>query len=78
MERAATTAVPATQGRVRPTPERRRRSRVPVAWSMIPVTRKSGALKTAWARIIVTAASPTSYLPSPARTIRKPSWLTVP
>ncbi|CAM5647314.1 hypothetical protein SBADM41S_09197 [Streptomyces badius] len=78
MEAAASTATAATYGSERPTPESFRRSRVPAAWSTMPVTRNSGALKRAWARIIATAASAASRLPVPASRVRKPSWLTVP
>ncbi len=78
MEAAASTATAATYGRERPTPESLRRSRVPVAWSTMPVTRKSGALKRAWPRIIATAARAAFRLPVPASRVRKPSWLTVP
>lgn len=78
MEAAASTATPATYGRERPTPESRRRSRVPAAWSTMPVTRNSGALKRACPRIIAAAASAAFRLPVPASRVRKPSWLTVP
>lgn len=74
----ARTATVHTQGSLRPTPDRLRRSRVPLAWSTIPVTRNSGALNSACPRSIAMAARAALYEPAPASTTRKPSWLTVP
>ena len=68
----------ARTGSRRPSPESRRRSRVPVAWSMTPTVRKSADLNSAWAMVIVRPAAASSWLPAPTSTMRKPSWLTVP
>ena len=53
-------------------------SRVPVWWSMMPTTMNSAALNRAWPKIIATPAVVASGVPTPNRTSRKPSWLTVP
>ena len=59
-------------------PESRRTSRVPVAWSIVPVTRNSGALNSPCASSIAIPAMAAIRVPAPNRTMRKPSWLTVP
>lgn len=75
---AAMTAAPHSTGIWARSPLSLRRSRVPVAWSIAPTTRKRHALKSECAKRIVMPASAASGVPAPVSTTRKPSWLTVP
>lgn len=74
----ASSATTASAGADRPTPESRRRSRVPVWRSTMPTTRKSTDLNRAWAPSIATPASAAARVPTLTTRSRKPSWLTVP
>ena len=59
-------------------PWRRRTSRLPTWWSMIPTTMNSAALNAPWASRSTMPAWASSYSPIPNSSIMKPSWLTVP
>ncbi len=74
----ATTAATATTGMDRPTPDSLRRSRVPALWSTIPTTRNRVDLNSAWEMSRASPPRAAARVPSPVRTTRKPSWLTVP
>src|SRR5690606_31736357 len=74
----ASAAIPASTGQRRPRPDRWRTSRVPARLSMMPVTRKSVDLNSPWERTSVAPANADTKPPDPIRTVRKPSWLTVP
>ena len=57
---------------------RRRMSRVPVWWSMMPTTMNSAALNRAWASTSSHASTTVSAVPRPNITTMNPSWLMVP
>ena len=58
-------------------PLKRRISRVPVSWSMIPAAMNSEALKVAWFMVWKIAATAASGLPRLSRTVMRPRWLIV-
>jgi hypothetical protein len=68
---ATMASVPVT-GRWRHRPLRRRISRVPVSWSMIPAAMNSEALKVAWFMMWNTAATAASGLFSPSSVVIRP------
>ncbi len=74
---AAIIASVAVQGIRRHRPARRRMSRVPVSWSMMPAVMNSAALKVAWLRMWNTAATADSGESSPIRKVISPRWLMV-
>ena len=59
-------------------PDRERRSRLPVRMSISPTAMKRAALNTAWATTSETAAKMAFPLPSDIMAVIRPSWLTVP
>lgn len=67
----------AVTGITRARPDRRRMSRVPVSWSMIPAAMNSEALKTAWLTMWNTAATSAKGVPIPASAVISPRWLMV-
>ena len=72
MAAAATVASVAVTGmRVR-RPDRRRMSRVPLSWSMMPTAMNSDALKVAWFMVWNTAATAASGLLRPSSKVIKP------
>ncbi|MNJ81920.1 hypothetical protein D3C77_809820 [compost metagenome] len=62
----------AVKGINRKRPLRRRMSRVPLSWSMIPAAMNNEALKVAWLRIWNTAATAASGLFRPSRRVISP------
>ena len=58
-------------------PLRRRMSRVPVSWSMMPAAMNSEALNVAWFRMWKTAATAPSGVFRPSSTVIRPRWLMV-
>ena len=58
-------------------PSRRRMSRVPVSWSMMPTDMNSEALKVAWLSMWNTAATAASGLFMPSSKVMSPRWLSV-
>jgi hypothetical protein len=77
MAAAATIARRAVNGMNRFRPERRRMSRVPVSWSMMPAAMNSDALKVAWFTVWKTAATRPSSLLRPSSNVISPRWLMV-
>ena len=77
MAAAATIASVAVQGMNFSSPPRRRMSRVPVSWSMMPAVMNSAALNVAWFRMWNTAATADSGEFSPIRNTISPRWLMV-
>ena len=78
IEAPATTAAANGHGSRRHRPDRSRRSRVPALRSMMPTTRNSVDLKSAWATTIARPATAADRVPIEAIRVRNPSWLTVP
>ena len=58
-------------------PLRRRISRVPVSWSMMPAAMNSDALKVAWFMMWKMAATCPSGVSSPMSKVISPRWLIV-
>ena len=58
-------------------PDRRRMSRVPVSWSMMPAAMNSEALKVAWFMMWNTAATAARSRFSPSSRVIRPRWLMV-
>jgi hypothetical protein len=58
-------------------PLRRRMSRVPVSWSMMPAAMNSDALNVAWLMMWNTAATAASGLLRPSSSVMRPRWLIV-
>ena len=77
MAAAATIARVAVIGMNRNRPLRRRMSRVPDSWSMMPAAMNSDALKVAWLMVWKIAATAASGLLSPSRSVIRPRWLMV-
>ena len=77
MAAAATMASRAVNGMERFRPERRRMSRVPVSWSMMPAAMNSDALKVAWFMMWKIAATRASSLLRPSSSVISPRWLMV-
>ncbi|MNC79730.1 hypothetical protein D3C75_1322930 [compost metagenome] len=67
----------AVNGISRNRPLRRRISRVPLSWSMMPAAMNSEALKVAWLRIWNTAATAARGLFRPSSRVISPRWLMV-
>ncbi|MCQ0004500.1 hypothetical protein LUX73_07075 [Actinomadura madurae] len=78
MDATASAAAAAGTGRRRQAPDSRSARRVPVPCSSAPTVRNSGALNRPWARSSAVPASAAVRVPSPSRTMSRPSWLTVP
>ena len=74
---AATMASVAVIGMGRNNPDRRRMSRVPVSWSMMPAAMNRDALKTAWLQMWNIAARIATGPPIPASAVIRPRWLIV-
>ena len=72
MAALATHARVAVMGMARRRPLRRRMSRVPVSWSMMPTAMNSEALKVAWLRMWNTAATAASGLLRPSSVVIRP------
>ena len=77
MAAAATMARRAVNGMNRFSPDRRRMSRVPVSWSMMPAAMNSEALKVAWFMTWKMAATMASSLLRPSSSVISPRWLMV-
>ncbi len=58
-------------------PFRRRMSRVPHSWSMMPAAMNSPALKVAWLMMWNTPATAASGVPMPNSAVMRPRWLIV-
>ena len=58
-------------------PPRRRMSRLPVSWSMMPAVMNKAALKVAWLRMWNTAATADRGEATPIRKVIRPRWLMV-
>ena len=74
---AATMASRAVKGMVWFSPDRRRMSRVPVSWSMMPAAMNSEHLKAAWLIVWKIAATRANSLLSPSSRVIRPRWLMV-
>ena len=72
MAAAATVASVAVTGIMVRRPDRRRMSRVPLSWSMMPTAMNSDALNVAWFRMWNTAATAASGLFRPSSKVIKP------
>lgn len=72
MAAAATQASVAVTGIILRRPERRRMSRVPLSWSMMPVAMNSDALNVAWFMMWKTAATAASGLFMPSSSVIRP------
>ena len=77
MAAQATMASVPVMGMKRNRPSRRRMSRVPLSWSMMPTDMNSDALKVAWFIMWNTAATAASELFRPSSSVIKPRWLMV-
>ena len=77
MAALATMASVPVMGMLRNRPSRRRMSRVPVSWSMMPTDMNSEALKVAWLSMWNTAATAASGLFMPSSKVMSPRWLSV-
>jgi len=77
MAAAAIMARDAVWGMYFQSPFRRRMSRVPVSWSMMPAAMNSEALKVAWLMMWNTPATAASGVSSPKRSTMRPRWLMV-
>ena len=77
MAAAATMASVAVIGMKRHSPLRRRMSRVPLSWSMMPAAMNSEALKVAWFMMWKMAAPARAGVSSPISNVVKPRWLMV-
>ena len=77
IEAAATIASVAVHGMYLARPPRRRMSRVPVSWSMMPAVMNSDALKMAWFMTWNIAATADSGERRPIRNTIRPRWLMV-
>ena len=77
MAAEATIASVAVNGIGRRSPLRRRMSRVPVSWSMMPAAMNSDALKIAWFMMWKIAATMASGVPRPTSVVIRPRWLIV-
>ena len=73
----ATMASVAVYGISRYSPLRRRMSRVPASWSMMPAAMNSEALKVAWFMMWNTAATAASGLSKPSSSVIRPRLLIV-
>ena len=74
MAALATMASVAVMGIMLRRPDRRRISRVPVSWSMMPTAMNSDALKVAWFMMWNTAATAANGLFNPRSRVMRPRW----